>query len=65
MDRKAFIHQLIRGTILLSFGAMVAFFYRNGKITANEACNLDTPCSNCKELQKCPLPQALKQRNHD
>jgi hypothetical protein len=62
MDRKAFIYKRVRGSILIAFAVLTAFFYRKGKITARGECSLNTPCANCGELKNCSLPQAQKLR---
>lgn len=65
MDRKAFIHKTVRGSILLVFVGLTAFFYRSGKISPLGECKVDNNCARCRELKRCTLPQAQTQREND
>jgi hypothetical protein len=58
MDRREFIKNVARGSILVGLGLVA------GKLllreNENEKCDFDFICNNCNKLSKCQLPEAAK-----
>ncbi|RXQ89868.1 hypothetical protein EO244_13880 [Ancylomarina salipaludis] len=59
MDRRRFLHQIGRGTILSALaifsGTMI---YRNLN-SERETCDFDFVCRNCKKVKTCALPDGI------
>jgi len=63
MNRRRFLHQIGRGTILSALaifsGTMI---YRNLN-SDGESCEFDFVCRNCKKVKGCRLPDGIDYKN--
>lgn len=58
MDRREFIKNVARGSILVGIGLVAGtLLFREDE---NENCDFDFICNNCNKLSKCKLPEAVK-----
>jgi hypothetical protein len=58
MDRRDFITNIARGTILTGLGVISAVLLL--KDTDSDTCDYQFICSKCKKLPECKLPEAAK-----
>ena len=63
VQRKQSRRELLRGTarvaILGALGVLSGLLLRRGDATSSQDCRRRTPCSRCRVLASCRLPQAL------
>ncbi len=64
MNRRSFIHALIRTGILSAMAIMVGLFASKGKITQPGDCVSGFQCKGCSSLKDCKLPESKNFRNH-
>lgn len=64
MDRKEFIQNIFRFSILGLMAVIVGIFISRDKIRAGSECPVSYACRSCGKLNKCALPEAEKYRNH-
>ncbi len=64
MNRRSFIHALIRTGILTAMAIMVGLFASKGKITGPGDCVSGFQCNGCSKLNDCKLPESKKFRNN-
>ncbi|MBI5541026.1 MAG: hypothetical protein HY951_13255 [Bacteroidia bacterium] len=58
MDRREFIKNVARGSILVGLGLVAGTLL--SREDENENCDFDFICNNCNKLNKCNLPEAVK-----
>ena len=58
MDRREFLKNIARASILVGLGALTGSLLI--KDNESESCNYNFICSNCNKLSKCVLPEAIK-----
>jgi hypothetical protein len=58
MNRKSFIHNIARASILIGIGAISGKLLLNEESSAN--CDFQFVCSKCKKLTACSLPEATR-----
>ena len=61
MDRKKFIIESGRWTILALLVGLVWILIRKGKVSGSYACAENRFCKKCKKFGSCSLPQAIEQ----
>ncbi len=64
MNRRNFIHALIRTGILTAMAIMVGLFASKGKITRPGDCISGFQCNGCSSLNDCKLPESNKFRKN-
>jgi hypothetical protein len=61
MDRKRFIQNTGRWTILTFIAVLVFFLARYRRISPGYSCAENEFCRNCSKFGACSLPQAIEQ----
>jgi len=64
MNRREFSNGLVRAVAVIAMAGGVWQLARHGKISRDEECQLNLPCSNCGKIKKCSLPEAKKYREN-
>lgn len=64
MNRRNFIHALIRIGILTVIAIFVGIFASKGKITRPGECVSGFQCNGCSSINNCKLPESKKFRNN-
>ena len=60
MDRRNFIQQIGRGTILATLAAMMGVLVSRRQVVGDQDCSANFQCRNCNKLTACELPEAEK-----
>ncbi|MCX6232412.1 MAG: hypothetical protein NTZ33_12820 [Bacteroidetes bacterium] len=58
MDRRSFVNNIARVSILIGIGAVSGKLLLNENSSAN--CDFQFVCSKCKKLTACSLPEATR-----
>lgn len=65
MKRKEFLQSLGRAAILGGMGILVAMFYSQNRITLYSDCTDNLLCKGCRNISRCTLPEAKKERDNE
>jgi hypothetical protein len=65
MNRKAFIHQLVRGGIFTAMAILAGVFLYRRQISVEKECGLNFQCRSCSRLKDCKLPEAKNERSDE
>jgi hypothetical protein len=63
MDRRGFIQNAGRATLLAGLAAIAGVLVSRRQITGDQACSNNLQCRNCRKLTDCELPEAAKTRD--
>ncbi len=61
MDRKSFLKDTGRWTILAIMAGLVWFLVRHRDVSGTNTCEENKFCKNCNRFGSCSLPQAKEQ----
>jgi hypothetical protein len=65
MNRKAFIHTLVRGGILATMALLAGVLISRKQISLEKECGLNLQCRSCTRLKACELPEAKIERGDE
>jgi hypothetical protein len=65
MNRKAFIHTLVRGGILATMALLAGVLISRKQISLEKECGLNLQCRSCTRLKACELPEAKSERGDE
>ena len=65
MNRKTFIHQLVRGGILAALAVLSGTLLSRRQVRLERDCAGELPCRSCRKLSSCSLPEAEKERAYE
>jgi len=62
MDRRSFIYKAGRGGMLAALAVTAGILAGRGQVTGKKDCTLSRACQDCRILEECGLPRALKEK---
>jgi hypothetical protein len=65
MDRKAFIHLLVRGGLLSGLALVTGTLLSRRQVSLSRECDTGLPCRSCRKFERCSLPKAEKERSYE
>jgi hypothetical protein len=62
MDRRSYIHTVVRGGILGVLAFAGALLVSRRQVELESSCGENFACKSCRKLSRCKLPEAHEER---